>query len=130
MIARHSFLKRGAPPKRKSWLKRSTKRIPQVNVGATRRRRARNAKRMRGPEYKAARAGAMERSGGQCEWEVQILGPVEEKRRCPETRALHFHEEHYARGRILTAADGKMLCWSHHRRAEKQKPHKWAKRGF
>lgn len=85
---------------------------------------------MRSPEYKAARAGAMKRSGGRCEWEERIFGPVEEKRRCPETSGLHFHEEHYARGRILTAADGKMLCWPHHRRAEKRKPHKWAKGGF
>lgn len=126
----------------------SSKRIPQVNVEATARRRARNAKRMRGPEYKAARAGAMERAGGRCEFVVKTtIYPVPvivpegcgisnaraefyEHERCPETRRLHFHEEHYARGRILTADDGKIYCPPHHRFAESKKPHKWGKRAF
>lgn len=33
-MIRRSFLKRGKPPQRKAWFKRSTKPIPQVNVEA------------------------------------------------------------------------------------------------
>ena len=92
---------------------------------------------MRGPEYKAARAGAMVRAGGRCEFvEVirETVGPFArlygQTMRCPETTRLQFHEERYARGRILTADDGKILCPPHHRLAESNKPHKWGKRAF
>ena len=131
-----------------STIKPSSKRIPQVNVEAAARRRARNAKRMRGPEYKAARVGAMERAGGRCEFVVKTtIYPVPvivpegcgisnaraefyEHERCPETTRLQFHEERYARGRILTADDGKMVCPPHHRYLESLKPHKQGKRAF
>jgi hypothetical protein len=105
------------PQLKRSYIKRSTKPIPQINVDATKRRQARNRKRMRSPEYQAARAGAMERAGGRCELETRGY-------RCPETERLQFHEEKYPKGRILTADDGKMYCPSHHLWAERQKPHK------
>lgn len=116
-----------------STLPRSQKKIRQVNPEATRKRRLRNQKRMRSPEYKAARAGAIERSGGRCEF-VENFAPVVPfvmaQLRCPETTRLQFHEKHYAPGRILTADDGEMLCPTHHRLAEKKKMHKWHRRAF
>lgn len=128
MIARRAPLRPGAPPKRKSWLARSTKPIPQVNVDQTKRRRARNAKRMRGPEYKAAKAGAMQRAGGRCEYEVRAIYPESGRTlnpvRCRETTRLQFHECSYARGRTLTADDGKIYCFAHHMLTESKKLHK------
>jgi hypothetical protein len=126
-MIRRSYLRPGAPPKRKSWLQRSTKPIPQVNVEQTKRRRARNAKRMRSPEYKAAKAGAMKRAGGRCEFEARTTTGI---LRCPQTEHLQFHERSYARGRTLTSDDGQILCFAHHRRAERQKPHKAHRMGF
>jgi hypothetical protein len=128
-MIRRSYLRPGAPPKRRSWLPRSTKRIPQVNVDQTRRRRARNAKRMRSPEYKAAKAGAMERSGRRCEFTIEAIslpyfGVFAIPRRCEETKRLHFHEEVYPKTRPLTADDGKIYCYSHHMLTESKKPHK------
>jgi hypothetical protein len=118
-----------------STVKRSTEPIPQMNVEATKKRRARNAKRMRGKEYQEARAGAIVRSGGRCEFtETRSYGFGSALQRfedrCEYEGRLQFHEEHYARGRILTAADGKMYCPSHHRLAESQKPWKQHRRGF
>ena len=137
-MIRRSYLKPGQPPKRKTWLKHGTKPIPQVNVAAKARRVKRNAKRMRSPGYRFARAGAMVRAGGRCEF-VEVIrettGPFarlygQVTMRCPETMRLQFHEESYARGRILTADDGKMVCPPHHRYLESLKPHKQGKRGF
>ena len=119
-MIRRSYLRPGAPPKRKSWLARSTKPIPQVNVEQTARRRARNAKRMRSPEYKAAKAGAMERAGGQCEYTISGFGDC----RCHETKRLQFHETCYSKFRPVTKDDGVILCYSHHMLAESKKPHK------
>lgn len=118
-----------------STIEKKSGRCRASNPEATRKRRLRNQKRMRSPEYKAAKAGAMERSGGRCEF-TQIVGynapnkidPVE--KRCEETGRLQFHEEHYARGRILTSDDGKIYCFAHHRLTEKQKPQKQHRRGF
>lgn len=115
-----------------STAKRSTKPIPKVNVEATKKRRARNAKRMRGGEYQTARRGAIERAQGQCEFVNSYIAVTNHNAilRCEETERLQFHEEHYARGRILTKDDGKMLCPAHHRFLEKQKPHKQHRSGF
>lgn len=84
---------------------------------------------MRGPEYQAARTGAMERSGGQCEFVAGHTWDWAEVR-CGETNGLQFHEEHYARGRLLTKDDGKIYCRLHHHYVEKLKPHKQHRRGF
>lgn len=147
MIARRAPLRPSAPPKRKSWLARSTKPIPQVNAVATKKRQARNAKRMRGAEYKAARAAAMERSGGRCEYEgIQTYSivrldrdtgkPVEDGRgylvtdqsevlvRCRETTRLQFHELRYPKSRPTTADDGLIYCYAHHMLTESKKLHK------
>ena len=132
MIARLAPLRPGAPPKRKSWLARSTKPIPQVNAAATKKRQARNAKRMRGAEYKAARAAAMERAGGRCEYTLfygartRSEGQVEwiVEKRCEETTRLQFHELRYPKSRPTTADDGLIYCYAHHMLTESKKLHK------
>lgn len=126
-MIRRKPLPRPSHPIKRSWLKRGTKPIPQENIEATKRRRARNAKRMRSPEYKSARVGAMQRSGGRCEFEAPTTFGV---LRCPKRKRLQFHEERYRKVGPVTADDGKILCPPHHRLAESKKMHKWGKRGF
>lgn len=119
-----------------STISSTRKAVRKQNPKATRKSRLRNQKRMRSPEYRAARAGALERSGGRCEFSENLHTDktypawVTVVARCPETERLQFHEEHYARGRILTSDDGKIYCFAHHRLAEKQKPHKQHRGGF
>lgn len=118
------------------------KAIRKENPDATRKRRLRNQKRMRSPEYLSARAGAMERSGGRCEFIIWNIPKFEAGRdgvvreygryteRCEETERLQFHEIRYPKTRFVTRDDGEMLCPPHHRLKESRKLHKIGRRSF
>ncbi len=123
-------LKRGAPPKRKSWLKRGTKPIPKVNKAAARRKHAKYRAFMQSARWKAIREAALLLAGGRCQHtyaavvNADTLRPVAGcgRKQCPETKRLTVHHLTYARfgGRELPT-DLKVLCVTHHEAAEAEK---------
>ena len=138
-MIRRSPLRSGAPPKRKSWLARSTEPIPQVNPKAKAKRKIGYRKMLRSKEYLAAKAEAMERAGNRCEWnDVDTHTGFSPRRdafrnvtpRCEMTTELDAHHLRYPKSRPIAVTDLVILCNWHHRQAESQKPHKWGKRGF
>lgn len=112
--------------------------IPKSNPRRQAKRKAGYRKLLSGREYRAARAEAMKRAGGQCEgWKAMHVQPVNVLTigggitnatasfytydRCPETENLHAHHLRYPKSRPLAASDLKILCKWHHEAAESQK---------
>lgn len=85
-----------------------------------------------GKEYKAARAEAMKRADGQCEFVTNVHGDpkypawVTRVVRCdtffPEDP--HAHHLSYPKSRPLEASDLLIVCTYHHEYLESLKPHK------
>lgn len=129
MIARRSPLKRAPLPPRKSYIKRSTKRIRPVNPIAKAKRDKRNAKDRRSPHTKEIERQARKRAGNRCERDFRGGGILEGLNwRCLETERLELHHLRYPRVRKLTVDDVQILCRAHHREAESRKPYKWNRR--
>jgi hypothetical protein len=129
VIARRTALRPGAPPKRKSWLARSTKPIPQVNVDRAARRAKQYQKMLASSAYKAAKAEAMVRAHNQCEYNAADMYGLCNLRhgclpRCDATEGLDAHHLRYPKVRPIAATDLVILCKWHHRREEGFKPHK------
>jgi 5-methylcytosine-specific restriction endonuclease McrA len=87
MIQRRKPLPRGNPPKRTSYLPRSSKPIPKVNAAASARRRAAYRKYLASATWKRIRA---QKLGESPECEMQHAG-------CLLTEQLTVHHTTYAR---------------------------------
>lgn len=83
-------------------------------------------KMLAGKEYKAARAEAMERAQGNCEFTTRMRrGEVGNFLfRCGQPEALHAHHLSYPKTRPLAASDLLIVCKFHHEYLESLKPHK------
>jgi hypothetical protein len=100
---------------RASYIRRSTKRIRQVNPEAEKRRRARRRKWYASAEYQQDRAAAFARDGHRCTFVACLtggpkfaIGKSTHQRRCEATTDLQYHETSY-RGR-----KGVTICGTHH----------------
>jgi hypothetical protein len=125
-------------PKRKTWLKRSTKpiarsakRIRSVNPVAKAKRDKLHAKDRRSPHTKEIERQARERAGNQCELVTKGGGILEGLEwRCGVTEGLELHHDRYPKTRPLAVTDVRMLCDPHHNRLEAMKLHKMNRRGI
>jgi hypothetical protein len=119
MISRRTAIQR-------TRIKRSTKPIPKVNPRRQAKRKAGYRKMLASPEYKSARAEALERAGDKCEeiMHPEFYGQRTTAWRCGEVKGLHAHHLRYPKTRPLASSDLKILCKWHHEQAESLKPHK------
>lgn len=104
-------------------IKHSSKPIRKVNPVAKAKRTARYRKMLSGKEYKAARAEAMERAQGMCEFTTRMRrGEIGNFLfRCGQPKALHAHHLSYPKTRPLAASDLLIVCKYHHEYLESQK---------
>ena len=117
VIARRQYLKRGVPPKRKAWLKHGTKRIPTRNEARIARRKKAYSSFLKSALWKRIRKAAIERAGGQCQFEWKADGVVMLPIRCPQREQLTVDHLSYARfGGKELPSDLKVLCRFHHNR--------------
>lgn len=106
-------MKRSGPIARRTPLKRSTKRIPEINIARAARRRDKTALDRRSPEWRALRKAALKRAGGRCEY------TQEDYWRCPATEHLQVHHLRYTKVRAETSlSDLQVLCLFHHEHIE------------
>lgn len=108
-----------------STVPRSTKAIRQVNPTAKAKRKAGYRKMLSGKEYRSARAEAMKRAMGRCEFTSRL--PYGDgyagnwMYRCENTDGLHAHHKSYPKSRPITGADLTICCKPHHEYLESQK---------
>lgn len=96
--------------------------IPKSNPRQQAKRKAGYRKLLSGKEYKAARAEAMKRAEGQCEFMGTISNSIAAVPvRCVEMDRLQAHHLSYPKTRPLAASDLLIVCKWHHSRAESQK---------
>lgn len=117
MISCRHYLNRGQPPKRKAWLKHGTKPIPTRNDARIAKRKKAYSSFLKSAVWKRIRKAAIERAGGQCQFESWFAGTVMLLMRCPQREQLTVDHLSYARfgGRELPS-DLKVLCRFHHNR--------------
>lgn len=108
---------------RKTYLKHSTKRIRSVNPKAQAKRKIGYRKMLASKEYRSARAEAMERAQGMCEFTTRFRRGVVGSFlfRCGQPEALHAHHLSYPKSRPLEASDLLIVCKYHHEYLESQK---------
>jgi 5-methylcytosine-specific restriction endonuclease McrA len=117
MIARRQYLKRGAPPKRKGWLKHGTKPIPTRNEARIAKRKKAYSAFLKSAAWKRIRKAAIERAGGQCQFEWWFSGTTMLLMRCPQREQLTVDHLSYAHfGGKEQPHELKVLCRFHHNR--------------
>lgn len=116
MIARRHYIQRGAPPKRKAWLKHGTKPIPTRNEARIAKRKKAYSSFLKSAVWKRIRKAALERAGNQCEY-TNIGVFTGRPWRCGATLTLTVDHKTYARfGGRERPRDLQVLCRFHHNR--------------
>ena|SRR5688572_15838861 len=115
-------------PIRRSAVKRSQKRIPQINIARAKRKQEKRTDFYRSPEWRALRKAALKRAGHRCEY---VIGDVDDVfvNVCRSREHLEVHHLRYTKIRPTTAlSDLQVLCRAHHRQAEAERPYRQARR--
>src|SRR5688572_19334905 len=121
------MIRRGLPPRRKTYLKRSTKPVRPFNPDRAAKRLKKYRQFMASVAWQKIRQAKIEQAGGRCEMLLSFDGP---ERRCPETTRLTVHHVTYRRfGGDELMTDLRCLCKTHHDLVESGKPHKQGRRG-